>query len=35
LRIDPGFTLAAGEDGHPMWRPAFDKARASQAKRAD
>ena len=35
LRIDPDFTLAPGEDGHPMWRPAFDKARASQAKRAD
>jgi hypothetical protein len=30
LRIDAGFTLAAGEAGHPMWGPVFEKARASR-----
>jgi len=30
LRIDPNFTLAPGEQGHPMWGPVFDKARASR-----
>ena len=27
LKIDPGFTLAAGEIGHPMWWPAFQQAK--------
>ena len=35
LRIDARFELAPGEEGHPMWRPVFDKARAGQAKRGD
>ena len=36
LRIDARFELAPGEEGHPMWRPVFEKARASrQANRAD
>jgi hypothetical protein len=30
LRIDPNFTLAPGEEGHPMWGPVFEKARASR-----
>lgn len=30
LRIDPNFALAPGEEGHPMWGPVFDKARASR-----
>jgi len=30
LRIDSHFTLAPGEEGHPMWGPVFDKARASR-----
>jgi hypothetical protein len=30
LRIDPNFSLAPGEQGHPMWGPVFDKARASR-----
>jgi hypothetical protein len=27
LKIDAGFTLAAGEIGHPMWWPAFQQAK--------
>ena len=30
LRIDANFALAPGEEGHPMWGPVFDKARASR-----
>jgi len=27
LKIDPGFTLEAGEQGHPLWGPAFERAK--------
>ena len=27
LRIDPGFDLAPGEHGHPLWGPVFAKAK--------
>jgi hypothetical protein len=27
FKIDPGFTLEAGEVGHPMWTPAFQQAK--------
>lgn len=27
LKIDPGFELAAGEKGHPLWTPAFEAAK--------
>ena len=30
LRIDAGFALAPGEEGHPMWSPVFEKARANR-----
>lgn len=30
LKIDARFDLAPGEQGHPMWGPVFDKARASR-----
>jgi hypothetical protein len=30
LRIDARFELAPGEEGHPMWSPVFEKARASR-----
>jgi hypothetical protein len=30
LRIDADFALAPGEEGHPMWAPVFEKARASR-----
>ena len=30
LRIDADFALAPGEEGHPMWAPVFDKAKASR-----
>lgn len=30
LRIDPNFTLAPGEEGHPMWGPVFARARAGK-----
>lgn len=30
LRIDASFALAPGEEGHPMWGPVFDKARAAR-----
>jgi hypothetical protein len=33
LRLDPGFDLTPGEQGHPMWGPAF--ARARQGGRAN
>lgn len=29
LRIDPGFDLAPGEHGHPLWGPVFTKAKQS------
>jgi hypothetical protein len=31
LKIDARFELAPGEEGHPMWRPVFEKARSSRA----
>lgn len=30
LRIDARFELAPGEEGHPMWSPVFEKARAGR-----
>jgi len=30
LRLDADFTLAPGEQGHPMWGPVFDKSRAGR-----
>jgi tetratricopeptide (TPR) repeat protein len=27
LAIDPDFTLESGEEGHPLWGPAFERAR--------
>ncbi|MGJ9417514.1 TssQ family T6SS-associated lipoprotein [Massilia sp. CMS3.1] len=27
LKIDPDFTLESGEQGHPLWGPAFERAR--------
>jgi len=30
LRLDADFALAPGEQGHPMWGPVFDKARAGR-----
>lgn len=30
LRIDADFALAPGEEGHPMWAPVFEKAKASR-----
>lgn len=27
LKLDPGFTLEAGEQGHPLWGPAFERAK--------
>ncbi len=30
LRIDPTFDLAAGEKGHPLWGPVFDRAKKSK-----
>lgn len=32
FRLDPGFDLASGEHGHPLWGPAFAQAKAA-AKR--
>jgi len=29
LKIDPDFTLDAGEEGHPLWGPAYERARRS------
>ena len=28
LKLDPGFDLAPGENGHPLWGPAFARAKA-------
>ena len=30
LRLDANFALAPGEEGHPMWAPVFEKARAAR-----
>ncbi len=30
LKIDARFELAPGEEGHPMWSPVFEKARAGR-----
>jgi len=27
LKIDPGFSLEPGEEGHPLWGPAFERAK--------
>jgi hypothetical protein len=27
LKIDPDFTLESGEEGHPLWGPAFERAK--------
>lgn len=27
FKLDPGFDLAQGEKGHPLWGPVFDKAK--------
>ena len=27
LKIDPDFTLESGEQGHPLWGPAFERAK--------
>ena len=27
LRLDPDFTLESGEQGHPLWGPAFERAK--------
>jgi len=27
LKIDPDFTLDAGEEGHPLWGPAYERAK--------
>jgi len=27
LKIDPAFTLEPGEEGHPLWGPAFERAK--------
>ncbi|EHK68316.1 TssQ family T6SS-associated lipoprotein [Achromobacter arsenitoxydans] len=32
LALDPAFELAANEAGHPVWGPAFQRARAQAAK---
>ncbi|MEN4917197.1 TssQ family T6SS-associated lipoprotein [Achromobacter spanius] len=32
LALDPAFELAANEAGHPVWGPAFQRARAQTAK---
>lgn len=29
FKLDPGFDLAQGEHGHPLWGPAFSRARKS------
>jgi hypothetical protein len=33
LRLDPGFDLAPGEHGHPLWGPVFTKAKQAVAMR--
>ena len=30
LKLDPSFELAAGERGHPLWGPVFEKARSDR-----
>lgn len=30
LKLDPAFDLAAGEHGHPLWGPAFTRAKKSK-----
>ena len=32
LRIDPAFDLAAGEKGHPLWGPVFERARQNRSQ---
>ena len=27
LKIDPDFTLESGEEGHPLWGPAYERAK--------
>lgn len=31
LRLDPGFDLAPGEHGHPLWGPVFTRAKQAAA----
>jgi hypothetical protein len=33
LRLDPGFDLAPGEHGHPLWGPVFTQAKQAVAAR--
>ncbi|MEO7497433.1 MAG: TssQ family T6SS-associated lipoprotein [Massilia sp.] len=30
LKLDPGFELEAGENGHPLWGPVFAKAKKAK-----
>lgn len=30
LKLDPNFDLASGERGHPLWSPAFDRAKKAK-----
>ena len=32
FRLDPAFDLAAGEHGHPLWGPAFNRAKKAVLK---
>jgi hypothetical protein len=32
LRLDPGFELEAGENGHPLWGPVFARAKQGRAR---
>lgn len=34
LKIDPGFNLDAGEIGHPLWGPEFERAKGSLQTKA-
>jgi hypothetical protein len=34
LRLDPGFDLAPGEQGHPLWGPVFNQAKRTVAASA-
>ena len=32
FKLDPGFDLAAGEKGHPLWGPVFAKVKKKEGK---
>lgn len=34
LKLDPAFDLDAGEKGHPLWGPEFERAKKSEQARA-